>query len=131
MDTSQVLRKAEEMGIELGWNTRTDLIKAIQRAEGNIDCYATDRNRTCGEKGCLWREECVKAQDEIAKSLSEETVAFIIRRLRDSVAILSLISENFTKHARDERFLMDSFGALADQVKKIDEVVEVCSLWRE
>lgn len=125
MNTSQILKKAEEMGIELGWMLQTDLIRAVQKAEGNIDCYATDRNKTCVEKGCLWREECLKAQKEIAPSLSE-TVTSVIRSLRNSVAILSLIVENAKKHARDERFLMYSFEALADQVEEIDEVIRVC-----
>jgi len=126
MNTSQILKKAEEMGIEIGWVVQTDLIRAIQRAEGNIDCYATHRNRTCGEEGCLWREECLKAQNGMTHNLSE-TFAFIIRRLRNSEAILSLICENAKKHAKDERFLMHSFEALADQVKKMDEVIQTCS----
>jgi len=126
MNTSQILKKAEEMGIELECMVQRDLIKAIQRAEGKIDCYATDRNRTCGEEGCLWREGCLKPQKEMAQGLSE-TITFIIRRLRNSVAVLSLIVENAKKHAKDERFLIYSFDALADQVNKIDEVIQICS----
>ncbi len=126
MDTSQILKKAEEIGIELGWRVQTHLIRAIQRAEGNIDCYATDRNRICGEEGCLWREGCLKLQKEMAQSLSEN-VAFIVRHLRNSATVLSLIVENATKHAKDERFLKYSFEALFDQVNKIDEVIQVCS----
>lgn len=131
MKISQILKKAEEMGIKLGWVIQTDLIKAIQRAEGNMDCYATDRNRTCVEEGCLWREGCLKPQKEMAQSPSEEAVAFIIRRLRNSAAVLSLIAENAKKRAKDERFLMYSFEALVDQVRKIDEVIQICFLLRE
>lgn len=126
MNTSQILKKAEEMGIELECMVQRDLIKAIQKAEGKIDCYATDRNRTCEEEGCPWREGCLKPPKEMTHSLSE-TSAFVIRRLRNSVAVLSLIVENAKKHAKDESFLMYSFEALADQVKKIDEVIQICS----
>jgi len=126
MNTSQILKRAEEMDIELGWMVQTDLIRAIQRAEGNIDCYATDRNRTCGDEQCIWREGCLKPHKEIVPSLLE-TVAFITPRLRNSNAVLSLIVENAKKRAKDERFLTYSFEALADQVKKIDEVIRICS----
>ena len=125
MNTSQILRKAEEMGIEPGGMVQTDLIRSIQRAEGKIDCYATDRYRTCAEEECIWRQGCLKDQKEMVHSLPD--ASFIIRRLRNSAAILSLICENAKKHAKDERFLTYSFEALSDQVKKIDEVIQICS----
>jgi hypothetical protein len=38
--------------------TLTELVRAIQRTEGNIDCYMSARVLTCSEKSCLWREYC-------------------------------------------------------------------------
>jgi hypothetical protein len=47
----------------IGLNTyrmkKPDVIKAIQRAENNIDCYATDRIQYCNEAYCLWRDDCL------------------------------------------------------------------------
>jgi hypothetical protein len=38
-----------------------DLIRAIQRAEGNFDCYGTATEEECDQEGCLWREDCFVA----------------------------------------------------------------------
>ncbi len=40
--------------------TKIDLIRAIQRAEGNLDCYASLRRIDCPESDCLWEKECKK-----------------------------------------------------------------------
>jgi len=37
---------------------RTDLIRAIQRAEGNSECFATTYVNECNQINCLWREDC-------------------------------------------------------------------------
>ena len=49
---------ARKMGIDTRNATLTELIKAIQRAEGNKDCYRTAQVLTCEEKRCLWRDDC-------------------------------------------------------------------------
>jgi hypothetical protein len=36
---------------------KTDLIRAIQRAEGNID-FAAIHADECEQLNCLWREDC-------------------------------------------------------------------------
>jgi len=35
------------------------LIRSIQRAEGNIDCYRRDQ-RQCEQRDCVWRDHCLK-----------------------------------------------------------------------
>ena len=49
---------ARKMGINTRNVTLTELIRAIQRAEGNKDCYMTAQVLTCGEVNCCWREVC-------------------------------------------------------------------------
>lgn len=49
---------ARKMGIDTRNVTMTELIRAIQRAEGNKDCYMSAQVLTCSEKSCLWREDC-------------------------------------------------------------------------
>lgn len=49
---------ARRMGIDTRNVTLTELIRAIQRAEGNRDCYMTDQFQTCEQTNCLWREDC-------------------------------------------------------------------------
>lgn len=36
----------------------TTLIRKIQLAEGNFDCFATARVSTCNQLGCRWRKDC-------------------------------------------------------------------------
>jgi hypothetical protein len=38
---------------------KLDLIRAIQKAENNIDCYGTQRVTSCREETCLWRSDCL------------------------------------------------------------------------
>lgn len=54
-----IMAIAERMGIDVGDLNRTELVRAIQRAEGYSDCFMTDHVRTCGQLNCLWYQECV------------------------------------------------------------------------
>jgi hypothetical protein len=38
---------------------KTDIIKAIQRGEKNIECYGTERVYICQEEACLWKSDCM------------------------------------------------------------------------
>ena len=59
MNLKDIRSKAKEMGIKPNKMNKTDLIRAIQRSEDNVECYATDRVEHCGELGCLWRTDCM------------------------------------------------------------------------
>lgn len=37
----------------------SDLIRTIQRVEGNTPCFATPYAEKCCEYGCRWRAECL------------------------------------------------------------------------
>jgi hypothetical protein len=49
---------ARKMGIDRRNASQKDLIRAIQRAEGNHACFATSSVQTCGQVNCLWRADC-------------------------------------------------------------------------
>ncbi len=49
---------ARRMGIDTRNVTLKELIRAIQRAEGNKDCYMSAEALKCGQASCLWRESC-------------------------------------------------------------------------
>ena len=49
---------ARRMAIDTRNVTLTELIRAIQRTEGNKDCYMSVQVLTCGQINCLWREDC-------------------------------------------------------------------------
>lgn len=41
--------------------SKAELIKAVQREEGNFDCFATAYDGVCDQAGCRWREDCFAA----------------------------------------------------------------------
>ena len=59
MNFNEVRKMAKDLGVKTAKMTKADVIRAIQRAENNIDCYATDRVNDCYEDLCLWKSECL------------------------------------------------------------------------
>ena len=49
---------AKEFGIKTAKQTKVDLVRTIQQAEGNFSCFATATAGDCDQTGCLWREDC-------------------------------------------------------------------------
>ena len=59
MNLNEIKKMAKDMNIAINGMKKTDLIRSIQRAENNIDCYGTDRAEICYEDTCLWRKDCL------------------------------------------------------------------------
>lgn len=59
MKLSQIEKKAKSLGIKDGWKySKKELIRAIQRQEGNFPCFGTATDY-CDQMNCLWREDCL------------------------------------------------------------------------
>jgi hypothetical protein len=58
MQIKKIGEIAKKKSVKPGKMNRTDLIRAIQRAEGNSDCFATTHVNMCNEMNRLWREDC-------------------------------------------------------------------------
>jgi hypothetical protein len=52
---------AKKNGVKVGGQDKIGLIRSVQKAEGNNDCFATPYVRECNQLNCLWREDCLKA----------------------------------------------------------------------
>ena len=53
-------KKAKSLGVKEPWkHAKKDLVKAIQRSEGNFDCFGTAINY-CDQSACSWRNDCIK-----------------------------------------------------------------------
>ncbi len=63
MNMAGIRKKARELGIKASGMKKLDLIRSIQTAEDNIACFGTERVEYCGEEGCLWRDDCLKASE--------------------------------------------------------------------
>lgn len=64
MRVTEVRVIAKAMGIKAGNLPKTELIKTIQKTEGNFDCFATAESGECDQTGCCWREDCFKAAQQ-------------------------------------------------------------------
>jgi hypothetical protein len=52
---------AKKNGVKAGKLSKTNLIRAIQKAEGNNDCFSSQQASGCNQMNCLWREDCANA----------------------------------------------------------------------
>lgn len=61
MRLAEIEKKAKGLGVKDTWKfSKKDLVKNIQRAEGNFDCFATAANNICDQTGCCWRSDCLR-----------------------------------------------------------------------
>jgi hypothetical protein len=58
MNMNEIKIIARERGIKTGSLKKSDLIKAIQRQEGNSDCFGDVASVACEQTGCLWFGDC-------------------------------------------------------------------------
>lgn len=59
MTLKKVREIAKEKGIKVGNMKKENIIRTIQRAEGNFDCFGSATSGVCDQTGCLWREDCL------------------------------------------------------------------------
>lgn len=58
MKLDQIREIAKQHDIKAGKLKKAELVRAIQRAEMNNDCFGTGQSASCGQAACLWREDC-------------------------------------------------------------------------
>lgn len=68
MKVQQIREIARNKGLQPGKAEKAELIKTIQRQEGNFDCFATAHAGSCDQTGCLWREDCFAAAGDVSHS---------------------------------------------------------------
>ena len=64
MKINDIRKMAKALDINTFRMKKTDMIRSIQRAENNMDCYATSRVAYCDEQNCLWRADCMADSKE-------------------------------------------------------------------
>lgn len=60
MTVNQIKEIAKIKDIKVGKMKKENIIRAIQRAEGNFECFGTAKAGVCDQYNCLWREDCLK-----------------------------------------------------------------------
>ena len=58
MKMNDVVKRAKKLGIKAKAVKKVDLIRQIQRAEGNFDCFGTALD-FCDQWKCCFREDCL------------------------------------------------------------------------
>ena len=58
MKMQAVRARAKALGINGNRKSKETLIRGIQKAEGNRDCFNRGESRTCGQSACAWRSDC-------------------------------------------------------------------------
>jgi len=60
MRLSEIEKRARSFGIKDTWKlSKRNLIREIQRREGNFPCFATAQTY-CDQMSCCWRKDCLK-----------------------------------------------------------------------
>lgn len=59
MKMQEVRIIAKKMGVKIQRPSKQKLIRAIQLAEGNFDCFGRAVNGECKQMDCIWREDCL------------------------------------------------------------------------
>ena len=57
MKMAEIRSCAKEKGINPVGKTKETLIRAIQAAEKNRDCFNRGESTACGQIGCAWRSD--------------------------------------------------------------------------
>ena len=53
-------RKARKLGLKDMWKySKKELIREIQRREGNFDCFGT-AVKACDQPACCWKDDCLR-----------------------------------------------------------------------
>lgn len=69
MELHEIREIARAMGVRSKGMDKAELVRAIQRAEGNFDCFGSAMEEECDEENCMWREDC------FAEAVAEERSA--------------------------------------------------------
>jgi len=60
MKIQDVRARAKELGLKGTFGlSKAELIRRIQRAEGNFDCFGTATDR-CDQSECCFKDDCLK-----------------------------------------------------------------------
>lgn len=58
MKMNEIRALAKSLGVNSFGKSKTELIKEIQRKEGNFDCFGTAED-FCDQQECVFRAECI------------------------------------------------------------------------
>jgi hypothetical protein len=60
MKVDEIRSIAKAFGVNGAKMKKADLIRAIQRAEGNFECFGSAGGGDCDQAACRWRGDCLE-----------------------------------------------------------------------
>ena len=60
MNLKEIKDMAKSQGIKVGNMKKESIIRSIQLAEGNFDCFGSAITGECNQMNCIWRGDCLK-----------------------------------------------------------------------
>ncbi|AFS53246.1 MULTISPECIES: hypothetical protein [Leptospirillum] len=66
MNMQEIRAIARQRHMPPGRLKKADLIRALQRLEGNFDCFGSAREGICSQFECLWRKDCLGKNGDAA-----------------------------------------------------------------
>lgn len=58
MKITEIKEIARQHDLKIGKATKSQLVRSIQQAEGNQQCFGSSFSDECGQHSCAWREDC-------------------------------------------------------------------------
>jgi hypothetical protein len=58
MKINEIKEIARQHGLKMGKASKSELVRAIQCAEGNPPCFNSNSSAGCMQLNCLWRSDC-------------------------------------------------------------------------
>jgi hypothetical protein len=58
MKLEEIKEIAKRYNIKTAKAKKAELVRTIQQAEGNEQCFDSGRAKLCGQDTCLWRDDC-------------------------------------------------------------------------
>ena len=65
MNMQEIRGLAKDYGIKAERASKVELIRSIQVAEGNFNCFASALDGDCDQMNCKWREDCLTAANKL------------------------------------------------------------------
>lgn len=69
MNMHSIRQVAKTLKVDPGKLSKTQLIRKIQHAEGNFECYATALDGECDQLDCAWRADCLNNAADASASV--------------------------------------------------------------
>ncbi len=64
MNMQTVRKIAKEHGLKPEKMGKLDLVKRIQKQEGNFDCFGSAHDGYCDQDNCLWKMDCLTSSTQ-------------------------------------------------------------------